>query len=407
MLYHISKYGHHHVAISHLFSAVALQSLQHVLETCLEAPYGEALFGHKEDGERTLAIIKRSKDYDALNVELKIIHLMYIHLLVCMLILWNAFIQLNVFMGCTYFSPLCAWVKCAVGLAHPVPCDEPLRLAELNVLCTSIVAMLHFSDFRSRSQLVVLKRHESNKFEVCNRILEALTSLHWTSLNKVDSCKTSMPAPGRLVLRWGLSLALSETSSACKTLVCIFPGPRFAFATSHNQSKARRWTFDISAGERDCWWLKRRQLKQHEDALRVFSPIYSAYMGLSNIIDMPYPLYSIGNLTLIPLKLPKLRWCFLDFWNVFRGLGRLVLASLSALRLPVLSIGPSDSDSTVLPSGCMTWKGLGNHQAPHALYVCAHAWDWIVKTLEEDIGASTFFVYVTSAAIQYLLRKMI
>lgn len=71
MLYHISKYGHHHVAISHLFSAVALQSLQHVLETCLEAPYGEALFGHKEDGERTLAIIKRSKDYDALNVELK------------------------------------------------------------------------------------------------------------------------------------------------------------------------------------------------------------------------------------------------------------------------------------------------------------------------------------------------
>lgn len=203
MLYHISKYGHHHVAVSHLFWAVALQSLQHVLETCLEAPYGEALFGHKEDGERTLAIIKRSKDYDALNVELKIIHLMYIHLLVCMLILWNAFIQLNVFMGCTYFSPLCAWVKCAVGLAHPVPCDEPLRLAELNVLCTSIVAMLHFSDFRSRSQLVVLKRHESNKFEVCNRILEALTSLHWTSLNKVDSCKTSMPAPAKVGLALG------------------------------------------------------------------------------------------------------------------------------------------------------------------------------------------------------------
>ena len=81
----------------------------------------------------------------------------YVHLLVCMLILWNAFIQLHVFTGCTYFSPQCAWVKCAVGLAHPVPCDEPLRLAELNVLCTSIVAMLHFSDFRSRSQLYCLK----------------------------------------------------------------------------------------------------------------------------------------------------------------------------------------------------------------------------------------------------------
>ncbi len=33
--------------------------------------------------------------------------------------------------------------------------------------------------------------------------------------------------------------------------------------------------------------LKRRQIKQHEDALRVFSPIYSAYMAVTNIIDMP------------------------------------------------------------------------------------------------------------------------
>ena len=87
------------------------------LEQVFEAPYGEALFGHKEDGERTLVIMKRWKDYDALNVERQCI----MHLLVCMLILWNAFIQLYVLVGCTYISPLCACPKCAVGLAHPVP----------------------------------------------------------------------------------------------------------------------------------------------------------------------------------------------------------------------------------------------------------------------------------------------
>ena len=116
---HIIIYGtrHHHVSRLFFHKQLPCNPGNMSLEQVFEAPYGEALFGHKEDGERTLAIMKRWKDYDALNVERQCI----MHLLVCMLILWNAFIQLYVLLGCTYISPLCAFVKCAVGLAHPVP----------------------------------------------------------------------------------------------------------------------------------------------------------------------------------------------------------------------------------------------------------------------------------------------